>query len=634
MSKTTKKKSAIATKDLFDKMDLFFDKRKKGFFWLAMAFSFLFSILLFSLKMSEMGDDSGYIIRALKLFKYGEYPPFQGPFYPMILSIFVAAFGVKIVLFKLLSLVFILLALYFFFRSLDGKIPYGILMPAFVLTAINSYILYFSSQTFSEAPYLLLQVLLFYVLFKNDSTFQRDFQWKTDWMQYLLIGLVLFLGGLTRSVHLGALAVVLLFFLFIGKWKSALASLAGYGVFWSLFECIKRMFWHNSSAQISYQGSRMMLKNPYNAQDGMESFSGYIDRLVDNSQYYISKAFFAQTGLRSESDEASLLLTLFSYGFLILGLYLVFKKSKPLLFTILYVGVLCLVTFLGLQVFWAQWRLIGVFYPFLLLAFFATFYYGLKRLPKVQFLYPLLLVVMLFSGLGETFKKVQKNMPVLKLNLAGDTFADYAPEWKSFIEMSQWSAKHIPADCMIASRKPDLSFIYTERDFHGVYTVPEVNMDTLKVRIKSSMVLIGLDPAQLMQSPVFEDIRKDVLCFVQGTDNSFFGVYQMDAAKAKKVIPLIQSSQVSVDQNIMQTLDGKVAAGVNLHVIDPEMLVQDFVKNNVQFIILNSPNLFSTLYRYLTFIQLKYPRSLSTVYAIGQQQAQTTLVKFDYEQLH
>jgi hypothetical protein len=634
MSKNVKKKSVVVVKDLFDRMDLFFENHQKWIFWLTMGFSLLFSLLLFSLKMSEMGDDSGYVLRAFKLLKEGDYPTFQGPFYPMFLSLFVAVFGVKIVLFKGLSLVFILLALYFFFRSLQGRVPYSLLMPVFILTAVNSYILYFASQTFSEAPYLLLQAMLYYVLFKKDSTFQQDFEWKADWKHYLLIGLLLFLGGLTRSVHLGALAAVLVFFLLIGKWRSALAALGGYGIFWAMFELIKRLFWHNNSAQISSQGHQMLLKDPYNPQQGMEQFSGFIGRFVDNSQYYISNSFFMQTGLRGEADGVNAFLTLLFYGLVLLGLYLVFKKNKPLLFNILYIGAICLVTFFGLQAFWSQWRLIGIFYPFLLLAFLTAFYYGLKRFPKLQFVYPLLLIVMLFAELGDTFKKTEKNIPVLKENMAGNTFADYAPEWKSYMEMSQWAAKEVPADYTIASRKPEMSFIYTGRVFYGIYNVPEVNMDTLKARIKPDRVLLGFDPSQLAQVQVFEQIRKDVLCFVQGTDNSFVGVYQMTAAKAESILPLVKAAQVPVDQNVMQTLNAKVASGVQMHVTDPELLVKEFVDNDIRYVILNSPNLFSTLYRYLSFIQFKYPRSLSLVHTIGQQPAHTSLVQFNQEQLN
>ncbi|MDD2255933.1 MAG: hypothetical protein PHI57_02325, partial [Bacteroidales bacterium] len=248
-------------------------------------------------------------------------------------------------------------------------------------------------------------------------------------------------------------------------------------------------------------------------------------------------------------------------------------------------------------------------------------------------LYPLLIVVMLFLGVRTTLEKTKENLPILKKNLRGDTFAGYAPEWKSFMEMSQWAAMNVPKEAMIASRKPEMSFIYTGRPFYGVYRVPEVSLDTLRSRLNPDLVVLGLDPNQLIKTPAFEEIRTSVLCFAQGSDNSFYGVYQMDSTKAERIISVLQSNRVQFDLEVMQTFHDKERTGVRFNVVDPEKLVQDFVKNDVHYIILNSPNLFSTLYRYLTFIQLKYPRSLSTVNAIGSNRAQTTLVKFDHKQL-
>lgn len=634
MSKKMPKKSVAVRSDLFDKLDRFFEKHQGKFFWWGMAFAFLFSILLFSVKMSEMGDDSGYVLRAFKLLKDGFYPVYQGPMYPFFLTPFMAVFGVKVIMFKFLSMVLILFFLYFFYHSLVGRIPYSLLVPIFLLTAINSNILFFSSQTFSEAAYLLMEVLMFWVLFRKDTWLERDFILRSDWKQFLLLGVIVFMGTLTRSVHLGAVIVLVLFFLTTGKWRSSLASLGSFGVIYLIWEGVKRIFWHNDLAQIAAQGKQMMLKNPYNPLEGMETFSGYIDRLFVNSKFYLTDSFLSMTGLRAEGAPVSGFLTLLIYALVFLALFLVLKKNKVLFFTILYVGVLGLVTFVVLQTFWAQWRLIAVFFPFLLLALLSVCYYGFKKYTTLQFVYPILLVVLLFAELGDTFGKVEKNLPTLKANLAGDTFADYAPEWKSFMQMSQMSAKQVPADVMIASRKPEMSFIYSGREFYGVYSVPEVTMDSIRSKFSTGSVLFGLNPMALAQTPLFQQISKSVLGFVQGTDNTITGIYQLDASTAASVLPALKTVGLTPDLQVMQTLSDKFNAGMELHVVDPEKLVQQFVKNNVRFVILNSPNLFGTLYRYLMFLQLKYPQSLTNVNAIGKDQAQTVLVEFHPENLN
>ena len=634
MSNKLPKKSIAVRSDLFEKLDRFFEKHQGKFFWWGMAFAFLFSILLFSMKMSEMGDDSGYVLRAFKLLKDGVYPSYQGPMYPFFLTPFVAIFGVKVVLFKLLSMVLILFFLYFFYKSLEGRIPYSLLIPIFLLTAVNSQILYFSSQTFSEAGYLLMEALMFWVLFRKDTWLERDFMVRSDWKQFLLLGLIVFMGTLTRSVHLGAVIVLVLFFLVTGKWRSSLASLGAFGIIYLIWEGVKRIFWHNDLAQIAAQGDKMMLKNPYNPLDGMETISGYVDRLIVNSKFYLSDSFLSMTGLRTEGAPVSGFLTLLIYALVFLALFMVFKKNKVLFFSILYVGVLSLVTFVALQTFWAQWRLIAVFFPFLLLALLSVCYYGLKKYTTLQFLYPILLVVLLFAELGATFGKVEKNMPTLKANLAGDTFADYTPEWKSFMEMSQMAAKQVPADVMIASRKPDMSFIYSGREFYGIYSVPEVTMDSIRTKITAGSVVFGLNPMALAQTPLFPQISKYVLGFVQVNDNTLIGVYQLDASTAAQILPALKAAGLSPDLQVMQSFSVQSSQGMELHVVDPDKLAQQFVKNNIHFVILNSPNLFGTLYRYLMFLQLKYPQSLTNVNAIGKDQAQTVLVEFHPENLN
>ena len=79
--------------DFIEKIDKFFDSKGNLFFWISMFFTLLFSFLLFNFRVSEAGDDSAYIFRAYALVKEFKFPSFQGPLYPMFLSIFVWIFG-------------------------------------------------------------------------------------------------------------------------------------------------------------------------------------------------------------------------------------------------------------------------------------------------------------------------------------------------------------------------------------------------------------------------------------------------------------------------------------------------------------------------------------------------------------
>jgi hypothetical protein len=62
---------------------------------------------LFDIRVSLSGDDSEYILRAYN-FIHGEFPTFQGPLYPIVLSPFIALFGISLPLLKMLSALFLL----------------------------------------------------------------------------------------------------------------------------------------------------------------------------------------------------------------------------------------------------------------------------------------------------------------------------------------------------------------------------------------------------------------------------------------------------------------------------------------------------------------------------------------------
>jgi len=635
------KKNIELTKDLLTRLDLFFEKNKKIFFWFGMSCAFIFSLLLFSVNMSEMGDDSGYVLRADNLLKNGVFPAFQGPFYPMILAIFLIIFGMNILLLKLVSLVLIMLALYFFWKAFIDKIPYALLVPVFILLGINSYILYFSSQTFSEALYLLLQSLLFLLFTRHFTAKLTDFSFKKEYGPMLLLGLVIFLGALTRNVHYGALFAIIFVFLLWKKWKSAIAVTFSFGIFYTIFELIKRFFWGFDQAQLTTQGKQLMYKDPYNAQAGMEDLSGYLTRFVENSETYISRCIYFISGLRPEESEVSGLLTIFTYILLIGALVLVFRKNKTLQFTIFYIASLCSVSFIVLQSFWAQWRLIAVFYPYILIALLSFFYYSLKKYKKIQFIYPVLIMCLFFAGISDTFSKVDKNLPVLKKNMAGDLFAGYTPDWKNFMLMSQWAAENTPKEYKTASRKPEMSFIYSGRPFYGIYSVKEVSLDDLKAKIINGKILFGSDIESIMRLPFYGAISKNLIGVVQANDNTITGLYQLEQSQSAEIIDEIRKNGLNPDMSPVQTLESKIGKGIVLSCIDPDLLVKMLIDNKAKYMILpslrmnpaqNTGQILTTMHRYLGWVQLKYPSSIRLVHSIGTSE-QSQLIEFDFENM-
>ena len=476
--------------DFFEKMDRFFDSKGNIFFWGSMFFTLLFAFLLFNFRVSEAGDDSAYIFRAFKLIKDSQYPSFQGPLYPMFLSVFVWIFGLNVTLLKSLSLVSIIFHLYFFYKAFKGRVSGFLLVYVMIIVSFNAFILYHASQTYSEAFFLCLQALFFLYFFNAFVSKSENPSIKDSWGSYLILGMLLLFLGLTRSIGYGAFIAVILFFAVSLRWKSALYATGAFVLEFGVFNFIKKFIFQSSASQFSSQLNRLMQVDPFEAAKGKEDFFGFIERFLGNSNLYLSKHIYKFIGFRPEILEPKTILTLVIYALFVVAIYFAFKKNKYLLFTGIYLAVLIGITFLIVQTRWDQDRLILVYLPLILLFLFSGIYYlgKQKSMKFIQGLLPILMVIIFFTNLNVTTKKVKANDEYLMQSLAGNKFYNMTPDWINYIKMSQWAAKNVSEDVMIACRKPSISFIYAKREFSGIYRIKTEDPDELLKLLKDRNV--------------------------------------------------------------------------------------------------------------------------------------------------
>ncbi len=489
--KTQKNKSVVQENDLLSIFDRFFEKRSETIFWITLLITLLFGLLLFDLKVSRGGDDSTYIIRASDLIHDFKFPSFQGPLYPMILSIFVAFLGINLPVLKLISFVFLLLHFYLFYTVFTKKIPASLLIFNLLLLAINPYILYYGSQTYSEALFMMEQMLLFLVVFKYFISNENEtIDIRKDYKKFLLLGGILFVMTITKSVSYASILAVITFFAIQKYWKSIAYMLSSFAGFFILWEIIKRTIWKASDLQFATQGSILLNKEAYSPKDGKEDLMGFVGRFFENSNLYLSKHFYKFLGLRPEITDPIIPLTILTFLIFGLAIYFVFKRNKYLLFTGLYAGILTGITFIVLQKKWESGRMILPYFPFALLFIFAGFHYMLKTktVKILQFAIPLLVIILFFTTFSVTIDKVNEQQKELRANLRGDMLNGFTTDWVNFLKMSQWVAQNIPPDQVVASRKPDISFIYSNRRFWGMFSVPSENADTLLNILKKNKV--------------------------------------------------------------------------------------------------------------------------------------------------
>lgn len=471
--------SQKAASTLFSSLDKWAEKHSKTLLFIIFGLSILFSLLLFNARMDIGGDDSFYIMNGYNFIHKSIFPPYEGPLYPLVLSIFIPFVGIKIIFFKSLSLVFNFFALLFLYKAFKGRIPAFILYSVLLLTAVNTYIETFASLTYIEAFFMALQYILFYYFFRLTDFLQlnTNVSIKNSWRLWLPVGLFVFFIVLTRNIGVACLGGLMLYFALRKQFKYIIYIALAFLAFEIPTFIIEKIFWH-TGIQWSSQGNLLFLKNPYNAAEGRETFNGFVLRFFQNSDSYISKRFFQIIGFRSSNDTDTIpWLTFFTILFLFLSLYRIIKtKNWCLLAAGLYVISMTGSTFIALQTRWDQPRLMMVYVPILLVLFLYGLYDIFKKAPwGMQALVVLIVPVIFAFEFHSTIKKAKENLPILDKNLHGDIYYGYTPDWVNYLKLSQW-CENLPKDSLVACRKAPMSSIYANgREFFPVYNVDSVH---------------------------------------------------------------------------------------------------------------------------------------------------------------
>ena len=468
--------SKLATnKTLFDKLEFWAENNDSKLLIVFLCLSFLLSLLLFNARISEAHDDALYLEGGWRY--VNEFPNYfytqNAPLYVIFLGLLTKVFGFKLLLFKIVNIVFQFFAVYFFYKAFRKRIPYLVLIPIMFFVSANYLIQYYASMTFTEAFYLFLQSLFFYFFFKLYDALQINADGMKHKKQFLLVGLFAFLIATTKSVAIVSVPVLIIYFLFEKQFKNAGLALVSFLVFKIPYEIIVKVIW-GSQNQFSGQSKILLLKDPYDKAAGNDDISGFIGRLFENSNLYLSKRFFQLLGFRDEnSTEVYGLLAVVLIVSLLVALFYVFKtKQKALLFFGLFTGGQLLLSFIILQARWDQPRIVLICIPIMLMLLYYFFYQKVKTSGMGQNIYLAVVVLISVSVLLSSFKRGTKNLPIVRKNLAGDIFYGYTPDWQNFLKCSKWCADSLSANTLVASRKAPMSFVYGNgKKFFPIYSV-------------------------------------------------------------------------------------------------------------------------------------------------------------------
>ena len=461
-------KSSAANGDVLEQIETFLEKNRNIFLLISIGIASLLCYLLFDARMSFQTDDSEYVLMAKNFLTDGSYPSYHGTLYPLMLALLMKIFGMKVVIFKFFSCIFMVAQILFFYTAFKGKVPYLVLFTTLIYLSINSYFLYFSSQTYTEAFTLCLQALAFIFFFNHIRLLGEDPSLKNTWKSWLMFGFFLLVLSITKNILIVSVGCFALYFLIYKEWMNAVLTVLSFVIFKLPYELLTRTALH---ARTTSQLDQVMLKDFYNPAAGNEDFpSGYIERMFENFNIFVSVQVYKVLGFRSDhptisaADDASWLLTLLFAAALIFIFITLFRKNRYLIFGLLYAIGVWFASFTSLQTIWSeQWRLIIPYVPYVLIALLGAFWYRAKDAKQSVFKPVLIVVSVLFLLIQFplTSKKISQNSSGLKHYLKGEMTYGVPDTYADFVSICDSMPSKLPANAIIATGKPGEAFVYS-----------------------------------------------------------------------------------------------------------------------------------------------------------------------------
>ncbi len=608
-----KKKAQPKKKSISESLSSYLSSKGYWIFAVSALLSAFIFFRLFDIRVNLAGDDSTYIMSGYRFLKEGIYPTWHSPLYSVFLAIPIFLAGISLPWLKITSSLFLLLSFYFFFKSYRNRMDPVLLFLTIFIVGINSYIAYYSSFTFSEAFFMFFQALFFYFIFRFIDHPGNKIE------QYIYLGLLSVSLYMAKTVGLAGI-ITLLFYLGLQKeWKKLLFSLSSFAAVYFIVGICKKVIWGVSGNQFSSQLGELMQKDPYNSSLGNEDFVGFINRLIDNSNLYLSKHFFRFVGLRPyETTTIEPVLTIIFYAIILFALIYSFKKNKYIFFSICYLGAFLGITFLSVQKFWDQDRLIIPVFPLMLLGVL----WGLDGLSgyfsnKILKILPYAAgVIILFLVLGVTTEKIREHKDIHKASMAGNLYYGFTPDWENYLKICAVAGEKLPDTAYVACRKPGIAFIYGKRTFHGISRVPTIEVDSLFKR-NNFYYAVAID------DNAAQNFRREMLTGI------FYGNAESEKYMTNKLYYLFESNEKMemIDDKYSISSSGLKENFSNLALYSPDMLLNSLKENNVDHII--SANLriiptqktnqtITTVRRYMEFISIKYPDTFRKLYQVGQ----------------
>ena len=443
------------------------DDRSRLLIGLCMLLNLLFCLLLFDPKLHTGGDSSSYVSLAESVLRLGDgysdsmapgapvphtvYPPG----YPVLMAPLLAIFGRNFVVLKLLSVAFTVSSVLVFCVLSKERVSPLLWLAMCLAFAVSPIVVDYSHWILSEAPFLFFTLLALLFLQKESA---EEGIGKYFWLSLFAIVATYYV----RSIGIAFIGAGTLFYLIKRRWRKFL--------YYNVVGAALSLPWliRNKLLEGSATGyiEAFLLRDMYRPEAGYNDLWGTIGRLFTNLSTYsareMPRVLAGSNGLWSTTVPMKGL-SLVLCGFMVIGFLYVVRKKLGV--AEIYFALSCLAILLFQDVV-SDVRYLVPLVPLMLFYISDGLTLAAEKATSLKnHTAPAVAAMALIAAIGalSQLERAPQNMEMIRRYRAGDQFAGYHPNWRSFFVASDWVSANTPEDAVVTVRKPRLFHLWTGR---------------------------------------------------------------------------------------------------------------------------------------------------------------------------
>ncbi len=429
------------------------------------AVNLFLCIALFEPKLHTGGDSSSYVLLAESVARLGDgyaqslepgppqahvqYPPG----YPLLLAPLTMIAGRNFVALKMLSVLLTVASVLVFALYARKRAGPGLWIFLAAAFAVNPLVVDYSRWILSEAPFLFFTILALYLIHDDEGKEMGRSFWLgllgVLWCYYVRSVGIMLVGGASIA------------YLVRREWRKFFVHAAVSTAVilpWMIRNQLRQ-------GTVTPYLDQFLLRSVYEPEAGYLNISGMVTRFFTNVQIYSAREF-PRALVGSDSAWAGggflKILAVVLCGFLVVGLVQIMRKRMEAAEA--YFLLSCLAIFLFEEVV-SDVRYLLPLIPLALIYIaegisVAARFVRVKSASRVPAVAMVLLMVI---GLSAQAGRIPQNIDLLGRYAAGDHYAGYSPNWRTFFEAADWVKANTPQDAVVTVRKPRLFNLWADR---------------------------------------------------------------------------------------------------------------------------------------------------------------------------